>query len=582
MDGKVLRRLVLGVLLLVVHGLAPAQIAVPGVAAPSSAAERLPGRLSLAECEGQIGCTGTWTMDGVQGLAAWANGSTGTLIVERFDEHLTVLCRTDTSGPTAGLRAVYVGWQAKAYGHTELYITGRVAVYWPAHYNNEMRLWNWNAVANVQPSSDAGGILSASPSSSVASCSADFARGYASPVRYWKAGMASSEDKPQDAFVWLYLATQLGDRFAPYSLGAAYQGGIALDSRKIGETLIGEDVLPNESEAYKWFKLSSDRGYTLASDMVADYLYFGEEGFKHSGIAKDLNAAFKLNQATAKKLDSIAMQHIADTYRLSTQDNGAKPDIKDAETWRGNAEKLLSGSQWKCDQYRSEIQDLLPNHGLRRPIKQILIDSVRGQDDFTCKVLLVPETDEEIQKRRNTGLLGQFSDLASGVGSDDWTFTIHPIPGEKTWIARETVLDKFAKGVEETGIIATAISDGQQQVADAERARVSAAAKDFAARVPLPGLPDLNKQVFLPKGTWICTYAVQLLDQEKQSLYDNKQCAPANRDLSVHVFAPASAVEYDFDRQHGVIAIAWRSLHDPEGPGLSGWTFIANLTNVPF
>ena len=67
-------------------------------------AQQIPPQMS--ECEAGS-CKGTWTFNGQIGSGRWSNGTSAQLRVERYGADGVVIRRTDTSGPTVGLTAVY-------------------------------------------------------------------------------------------------------------------------------------------------------------------------------------------------------------------------------------------------------------------------------------------------------------------------------------------------------------------------------------------------------------------------------------------------------------------------------------------
>jgi len=69
---------------------------------------RAPTPVTMTECEGTKVC-GTWTFLGSQGNGQWPSGETANLSVEHFDADSVVIRRTDSTGPAAGLTAVYRG-----------------------------------------------------------------------------------------------------------------------------------------------------------------------------------------------------------------------------------------------------------------------------------------------------------------------------------------------------------------------------------------------------------------------------------------------------------------------------------------
>src|ERR1700685_468365 len=72
--------------------------------APSKAATPV----TMSECEGTNNCA-TWTFLGTQGNGQWPSGEVANLAVEHSDASTVVIRRADSTGPSAGLTAVYKG-----------------------------------------------------------------------------------------------------------------------------------------------------------------------------------------------------------------------------------------------------------------------------------------------------------------------------------------------------------------------------------------------------------------------------------------------------------------------------------------
>lgn len=114
------------------------------VSQPSKSGASAP--VTMTECEGTNNC-GTWTFLGTQGNGQWPSGSVGNLTVEHFDENSVTIRRSDSTGPSAGLTAVYTGTR-----HGDR-IGGEVKSSWPGHGDTT---GNWYAtigkVAQSPPS----------------------------------------------------------------------------------------------------------------------------------------------------------------------------------------------------------------------------------------------------------------------------------------------------------------------------------------------------------------------------------------------------------------------------------------------
>jgi hypothetical protein len=555
--------------------------------------QSLPKHAVLSECEDVSLCTGKWLIDGAKGSANWQDGSTATLSVERFDEHLIVICRTNSTGPSAGRRAVYIGWRSHSSLVNDIYVSGRVVIEGPSHNGSGDEIRKWNAV--VQPlatdavSNDEAGSLRPHDQSSIASephaddsvggCSTDFAKHEFHAVKLWKYGVENLQDDPENAFVSFYLASKLGDPYAAYSVGDLFLTGIPLDSRHVLGKIEGGDRGPDAAEAYLWFRLSSARGYTLATDMVAAYLYFGEDVFKHSGVAKDLDAAMTLNLDNAKLHDSAAMQSVISAYRTGTQGKVATPDPQKASTWVALLGDLLFQYTMECnrpDRVQMMIEQL-PDKGRRRGIVFIQVVSVRGDSEFTCKARLNDQGGSD----QKDSVLGELSEAITGAKFNEWSYTVHKAyesgqPSEL--VIRESVWTKYVATLEALGAYISSVSDASSGPPPVYATQPNDL-RDFQAHVPLQGLPDLTRPVFLKIGSWVCVREDQLLDPNRSKLFDSHVCSSSYEAIHVSVGSAKSAGEYGFERKFGVAYISWYIPDTPTGTLYTAWTSMSNLGN---
>ena len=120
----------------------------PGQEAPSHTAVQAPSMANAAhpvvmtECEGVNNCA-TWTFLGAQGNGQWPSGEVANLNVERYDNASVVIRRADSTGPSAGLTAVYTGTR-----HGDR-VGGEFASSWPGHWDNKSG--NWYATVERNP-----------------------------------------------------------------------------------------------------------------------------------------------------------------------------------------------------------------------------------------------------------------------------------------------------------------------------------------------------------------------------------------------------------------------------------------------
>jgi len=107
----------------------PARNASP---APANSQAAVP--VTMTECEGTNNCA-TWTFLGTQGNGQWPSGEVANLAVEHFDANTVVIRRADSTGPSAGLTAVYNGAR-----HGDR-IGGEFTSSWPGHWNSTSGNW---------------------------------------------------------------------------------------------------------------------------------------------------------------------------------------------------------------------------------------------------------------------------------------------------------------------------------------------------------------------------------------------------------------------------------------------------------
>lgn len=115
---------------------------------------KLPDR--MRECEGQDQQTcGIWTFNGVDGTGQWDGGAVADLLVQQSDPAWIIIRRSDTSGTSPGLTAIYVG---KLNGDR---IEGKVTWTWLGHWDQQVE-GTWFATLE-QPESSATGPAPRAP-----------------------------------------------------------------------------------------------------------------------------------------------------------------------------------------------------------------------------------------------------------------------------------------------------------------------------------------------------------------------------------------------------------------------------------
>jgi hypothetical protein len=100
--------------------------------------------VTMTECEGVNNCA-TWTFLGTKGNGQWPSGEVANLSVEKFDAGSVVIRRADSTGPSAGLTAIYTGTR-----HGER-VGGEFTSSWRGHWQSKSG--NWYATIGKAPSS---------------------------------------------------------------------------------------------------------------------------------------------------------------------------------------------------------------------------------------------------------------------------------------------------------------------------------------------------------------------------------------------------------------------------------------------
>jgi len=114
----------------------PSQSATPATAGNSavSAPPQAAAPVTMTECEGINNCA-TWTFLGTQGNGQWPSGEVANLSVEHLDADSVAIRRADSTGPSAGLTAVYKGTR-----HEDR-VGGEFTSSWPGHWDNKSGNW---------------------------------------------------------------------------------------------------------------------------------------------------------------------------------------------------------------------------------------------------------------------------------------------------------------------------------------------------------------------------------------------------------------------------------------------------------
>jgi hypothetical protein len=112
-------------------------------AAQGAEKSHTPAQITMTECEGTNNCA-TWTFVGTQGTGKWPSGELSNLIVERLDDNSVVIRRADSTGPSAGLTALYTGTR-----HGDR-IGGEFTSSWQGHGDDKTGYWYATISRNQQ------------------------------------------------------------------------------------------------------------------------------------------------------------------------------------------------------------------------------------------------------------------------------------------------------------------------------------------------------------------------------------------------------------------------------------------------
>ena len=102
---------------------------------------------------------------------------------------------------------------------------------------------------------------------------------------------------------------------------------------------------------------------------------------------------------------------------------------------------------------------------------------------------------------------------------------------------------------------------------------------DYMAHRPLPGLPDLQRSVFLNSQALICESPGALANPNIKITVHLGVCNVTDRRIKVSVFPPTSQDEYFQDYVSKMVSVGWRSEEASNGNINSGWVRIDDLTN---
>jgi hypothetical protein len=108
---------------------------------------------------------------------------------------------------------------------------------------------------------------------------------------------------------------------------------------------------------------------------------------------------------------------------------------------------------------------------------------------------------------------------------------------------------------------------------------VNEAMQDLFAGKPIPGLPNLNKPVFLAPNSFVCSSRGALANPNKDILLKTRDCVLTEKKIRVSVVQPRTQDDYIEAHVARVIKVMWQSSAISDATVYSGWTPVAGITN---
>jgi len=108
---------------------------------------------------------------------------------------------------------------------------------------------------------------------------------------------------------------------------------------------------------------------------------------------------------------------------------------------------------------------------------------------------------------------------------------------------------------------------------------IQAAIKDLSAGRPLPGLPLLDRPVFVRADAVVCRSLGTLANPNTQVLLVTGACSVVPRDRRVKVALPSGSQEYIEAHSLGAVRIYWRAEQESVANAYGGWVRVSELRN---
>jgi len=108
---------------------------------------------------------------------------------------------------------------------------------------------------------------------------------------------------------------------------------------------------------------------------------------------------------------------------------------------------------------------------------------------------------------------------------------------------------------------------------------MDSALKDLASHRSLPGLPSLDKPVFVVKGSTVCLSDDALINPNANLTIFAGACAVVGHDKRVSVISPTDSRAYITDHYWQIVAITFRSGAVSDANVYTAWVKISALRN---
>jgi hypothetical protein len=152
--------------------------------------------------------------------------------------------------------------------------------------------------------------------------------------------------------------------------------------------------------------------------------------------------------------------------------------------------------------------------------------------------------------------------------------------GSESGVANDSAISKCESEYRELAkAIVSELASNPPPTANQANFGMGEAMRDLRANRPLPGLPNLNKSVFVIPQSIICESPGELANPNTQMLLKAGVCAVSDKKIKVTVLLPRDEEEYISDHVHNMVSIKIGSRTASVGNVFIGWVKIPSLKN---